>query len=176
MGAGQAGERLAQHAAGKDAGVAPWRATLDHEDLEVLRERPVLEAVVEHERGRAEPLDRDAAGLVAILAHHHRDAGQALGEQQRLVAGGARVGPHAFAVRHDVHAAGHAPVAAAHHRGHRAQLLQRAHHELHRRGLAAAAEREIADRDHRAGQPAGAQDLEAIGQVADAQRGRGSPG
>ena len=58
--------------AGKSAAVAPRRAALHHEDLEVLRERPVLEAVVEHERGRPEPLDRDAAGLVAILAHHHR--------------------------------------------------------------------------------------------------------
>src|SRR3990167_7112523 len=42
-------ERLAQRAPRKEPAVAPRVAPGDHDDLEVLRQRPVLESVVEDE-------------------------------------------------------------------------------------------------------------------------------
>ena len=56
----------------------------------------MLEPVVEHVHGRAEARLGQASGPVAVAAHHHRHAVEALGEHARLVARRVDAGAHPF--------------------------------------------------------------------------------
>ena len=93
--------------------------------------------------------DREAPGLETVLAHHHGDPGQPLGQQPGLVPCLACGEPHALAVGDHVDAARGAAITAAHHGGGGAEGDQRERRELDQRRLAAAAERQVAERDHR---------------------------
>src|SRR5204862_3555440 len=57
-----------------------------HDDLEVLREGPMLEAVVEDDRSHAELLYGQPRSVVTVRADQHRDARQPPREEKRLVA------------------------------------------------------------------------------------------
>ena len=147
-GARERGERLAQGPGGQEPAVAPRVRRARHDDLEVLRQRPVLERVVEHDRAHAEALDGALRRLVAVAADEDRHAGQPTREKERLVAGLLRVQPDGRRVGDDLDAAAPPAVAAAHDGGTVAEDRERLHGDLDRRRLARATDGQVADRDH----------------------------
>src|SRR5215470_9493287 len=162
MSATEGGKRLAEDAAREEPAVAPGLAPLHGEDLEILSERSVLEAIVEHESVGAQALDGGAPRLVAALPHHHGQPGQLLGEEARLVARFPGPEPHTVAIRYHVHAARAPPVAAAQDGGICAKLTQRAGHESGERRLAAASEGDITDGDHGHRETSGRKDASSV--------------
>jgi hypothetical protein len=157
---------LAQRAAGEQPAVAPRGAGARHHDLDVLAQGPVLEGVVQHDGGDAEPLDRVARGLVPIAAHDDRDPWKAPRQQERLVPAFLRVEPDRCGVGHDLHAVAPASIAPAHQRRQAPELDERAHGQLGRGRLAGAADREIADGDDGAAKPARSEQPQRVQPVA----------
>ena len=136
-----------------------------------LRQRPVLEPVVEDEGVGPAGADGDSAGLVAALPHDDRHAGQPFRQEHGLVAAVARAEPEAATVGHDSNAARAPSISPADDGGSRAHLAERQHHDLGQRGLAASAHRHVADRDDRHRQAARRQKADPV-RRRSAPRGR----
>ena len=147
VGARQRRKRLAQPADGQQRILRV--AGRDQHDVEVARQSPMLEAIVQQVQLRTESLLGQSPGGVAVFADDDRHS-QLARDQQRLVAKFAR-----RAARIDQrHARGLAPVAAREHIERNAALLQQLAQQNEERRLARAADREIADAHHRALQAA----------------------
>ena len=123
----------------------------------------VLEAVIEHQRARSAAPEGDRPCLVPALPHHHRHAGEALGQEHRLVAGIPGAEQDTATVRHDANAARAPPISPADDGGPRSHVGQRERDHLGQRCLPASPHCDVADRDDRNGQGAGGQYADPVG-------------
>jgi len=169
VGSRERAERLAQRAGRKQVPVAPRSARARHHDLQILLERPVLEPVVEDDRGHAESLDRHARGVVAVGPHHDGNARQPTREQKGLVAGLLGIEADRGGVGDDLNAACAAPIPPADDRRAMTERRQRLDGHLHRGRLSRAADGQVADRDDAARQRARFQDAAPVEPFASAE-------
>jgi hypothetical protein len=135
---------------------------VEHDDVEVARQRAVLEAVVEDERVGAELLHGEARQVGAARPAQHARAGEPPREQEGLVAGLARAEEDARAVGDHARVAPARAVAAREQRDAPA-AREEALGDGDRRGrLPRAAHGQVADRDHRRRGPRRSRDAGAV--------------
>src|SRR5450432_1458274 len=156
---------LAQRTRGKHEAVAETPLAVDHRQLDIARERVVLQAIVAHQHvdlgmrlekraRRRGPVGRDVDGHARAPRDHHRLVAEVLG--------GGDVGIHAHHAQRIVLAAGHAAIAARDHPGRPAAVHEDLEDLDHERRLAGTAHRDVADDDDRYSRAPGGQDARAI--------------
>jgi hypothetical protein len=65
---------------------AKWTLGVKEENVEVARQLHVLKSVIEDDSVHTEALNSEQAGGIAILPHDHRQTGQMLRQEHRLIA------------------------------------------------------------------------------------------
>ena len=166
--------RLTQDPARQHLLVAERIRAVHQHNIEAVFERHVLKAIVQHERIAAQPVDRVAAALDAILIHQHRHIRKIGGQHVGLVTAHGRVQQKGRPIRHHARRpltfAQQQPVGqartqrvlgflipATQNRHAASGLLQLARKNLHDGGLARTPHRQVANTDNLAPQRVGAE-------------------